>query len=439
MADLRKCRGDTRLAKVDAAPERECAAAFNWERGTTFTDAHPMLEAVASGQGVALARRALAVGRSRLWSSGPALLRCLCRRLAGEADSSISDSMPWRLCSCRLHRRSNGMLSCRRARNRDPILRTRRRTRDVRDHQRCSGGVQRRHSRGLLARAVHAARGAYTTRSARESPSGVTDRRGRLVGVMGIQDRSDVTLIRHAYVQTARRGEGIGRKLLGSPRRVDRKADPDWDLACRDVGDQLLREERVRDAFPAGDRTPPAKVLEHLAAAVGSVGGARERALALVAFFAWMLWVLRVWVWKLSGYFRAEGFPFFFAAFRDRSDTPFPLRAACALAWLSQCCRYSAARRRIRSSTSFPDCGASALPRSGPDLQLAQPREHRLHCLLRIEEELAAADAHEAPAEPLEDRLPCHVLTKLVDGDGLVAVAFDGQAPPPPSTTRSIV
>ena len=32
---------------------------FDWEAGTTFTDAHLMLEAAAAGQGVALARSAL--------------------------------------------------------------------------------------------------------------------------------------------------------------------------------------------------------------------------------------------------------------------------------------------------------------------------------------------------------------------------------------------
>ena len=37
---------------------------------------------------------------------------------------------------------------------------------------------------------------------------------GELVGVMGIQDVEDVTLIRHAYVRTGRRSEGIGGKLL---------------------------------------------------------------------------------------------------------------------------------------------------------------------------------------------------------------------------------
>ena len=37
---------------------------------------------------------------------------------------------------------------------------------------------------------------------------------GGLAGVMGIQDRGEVTLIRHAYVQTAQRRKGIGEKLL---------------------------------------------------------------------------------------------------------------------------------------------------------------------------------------------------------------------------------
>jgi GNAT superfamily N-acetyltransferase len=37
---------------------------------------------------------------------------------------------------------------------------------------------------------------------------------GALAGVMGIQDRGEVTLIRHAYVHTAQRRKGIGEKLL---------------------------------------------------------------------------------------------------------------------------------------------------------------------------------------------------------------------------------
>jgi GNAT superfamily N-acetyltransferase len=37
---------------------------------------------------------------------------------------------------------------------------------------------------------------------------------GRLLGVMGLQQVQDVTLIRHSYVRTARRNQGIGEKLL---------------------------------------------------------------------------------------------------------------------------------------------------------------------------------------------------------------------------------
>ncbi len=37
---------------------------------------------------------------------------------------------------------------------------------------------------------------------------------GELIGVMGIQDVQDVTLIRHAYVRTAKQNQGIGGKLL---------------------------------------------------------------------------------------------------------------------------------------------------------------------------------------------------------------------------------
>jgi len=43
--------------------------------------------------------------------------------------------------------------------------------------------------------------------------SGYTEK-GILLGVMGIQDVKDVTLIRHAYVRTIARNHGIGGKLL---------------------------------------------------------------------------------------------------------------------------------------------------------------------------------------------------------------------------------
>ena len=40
------------------------------------------------------------------------------------------------------------------------------------------------------------------------------ERDGQLLGVMGIQDKDDVTLIRHSYVRTQAQKMGIGTKLL---------------------------------------------------------------------------------------------------------------------------------------------------------------------------------------------------------------------------------
>ena len=56
-----------------------------------------------------------------------------------------------------------------------------------------------------------------------------------ILGVMGIQDKSDVTLIRHAYVRTTARNKGIGSKLLNhlselttKPILVGTWADATW-------------------------------------------------------------------------------------------------------------------------------------------------------------------------------------------------------------------
>ena len=57
-----------------------------------------------------------------------------------------------------------------------------------------------------------------------ETQSGVQfwgwEKASELVGVMGIQDVQDVTLIRHAYVRTANRNGGIGGKLLAELRKL---------------------------------------------------------------------------------------------------------------------------------------------------------------------------------------------------------------------------
>ena len=43
---------------------------------------------------------------------------------------------------------------------------------------------------------------------------------GSILGVMGIQDKNEVTLIRHAYVRTISRKMGIGSKLLQHLRNI---------------------------------------------------------------------------------------------------------------------------------------------------------------------------------------------------------------------------
>jgi N-acetylglutamate synthase-like GNAT family acetyltransferase len=97
----------------------------------------------------------------------------------------------------------------------------------------------------------------------REISAGVSfwgyEEQGQLVGIMGIQDVQDVTLIRHAYVRTARRGEGIGgrllshlKKLIGRPALVGTWADAVWairfyekhgfTLVTREEKERLLRK-----------------------------------------------------------------------------------------------------------------------------------------------------------------------------------------------------
>lgn len=78
---------------------------------------------------------------------------------------------------------------------------------------------------------------------------------GTLQGVMGIQDVQDVTLIRHAYVRTARRNQGIGGRLLSFLRKktaqpilIGTWADADWAISFYEKhGFKVVsREEKER-------------------------------------------------------------------------------------------------------------------------------------------------------------------------------------------------
>jgi GNAT superfamily N-acetyltransferase len=74
---------------------------------------------------------------------------------------------------------------------------------------------------------------------------------GELIGVMGIQDKGEVDLIRHAYIRTERRNQGVGTKLLRylesrsvKPILIGTWADATWAISFyQKNGYRLLGEE----------------------------------------------------------------------------------------------------------------------------------------------------------------------------------------------------
>jgi GNAT superfamily N-acetyltransferase len=105
---------------------------------------------------------------------------------------------------------------------------------------------------------------------------------GKLAGVMGIQHVRDVTLIRHSYVRTANRGQGIGGKLLGRLSRLTHRpvligtwADALWAvrfyekhgfrLVTREEKDRLLKgywsipERQIETSVVLADLNYPAQ------------------------------------------------------------------------------------------------------------------------------------------------------------------------------------
>lgn len=77
----------------------------------------------------------------------------------------------------------------------------------------------------------------------------------RLIGIMGIQDKGEVTLIRHAYVRTGIRNQGAGTRLLrhleiltNNPILIGTWADAVWAISFyQKNGYQLVtREEKNR-------------------------------------------------------------------------------------------------------------------------------------------------------------------------------------------------
>ncbi|MDO7785753.1 GNAT family N-acetyltransferase [Desulforamulus aquiferis] len=77
---------------------------------------------------------------------------------------------------------------------------------------------------------------------------------GQLIGVMGIQNVKDVTLIRHAYVRTINRGQGIGGQMLAfltqqttRPILIGTWADATWAISFyQKHGFQLVSSEEKK-------------------------------------------------------------------------------------------------------------------------------------------------------------------------------------------------
>jgi GNAT superfamily N-acetyltransferase len=80
------------------------------------------------------------------------------------------------------------------------------------------------------------------------------ERDGSLAAVMGIQDRGEVTLIRHAYVRTRLQGQGIGTALLRSleettdkPILIGTWADATWAVSFYQKNGYSLITKREKD------------------------------------------------------------------------------------------------------------------------------------------------------------------------------------------------
>jgi len=80
------------------------------------------------------------------------------------------------------------------------------------------------------------------------------ERDGSLAAVMGIQDRGEVTLIRHAYVRTRLQGQGIGTALLrrleemtDKPILIGTWADAAWAVSFYQKNGYALVTKREKD------------------------------------------------------------------------------------------------------------------------------------------------------------------------------------------------
>jgi GNAT superfamily N-acetyltransferase len=91
----------------------------------------------------------------------------------------------------------------------------------------------------------------------------------RPLGVMGIQDKGDVALVRHAYVATALQRKGVGSQLLrhiegltGKPVLIGTWKDASWAIAFYQRHGYTLVPEREKDALLGKYWSIPARQVE---------------------------------------------------------------------------------------------------------------------------------------------------------------------------------
>jgi N-acetylglutamate synthase-like GNAT family acetyltransferase len=95
------------------------------------------------------------------------------------------------------------------------------------------------------------------------------ERKGNLLGVMGIQDKGDVSLIRHAYVRTRCRKQGIGTQLLGyleslteKPILVGTWKDASWAISFYKKKGYILVTEKEKNRLLRKYWTIPERQIE---------------------------------------------------------------------------------------------------------------------------------------------------------------------------------
>ena len=95
------------------------------------------------------------------------------------------------------------------------------------------------------------------------------EQEGELLGVMGIQDKGEVTLIRHAYVRTRDRNRGIGKRLLRhlegmteKPLLIGTWADATWAISFYEKNGYTIVPEEEKNRLLRKYWTIPERQVE---------------------------------------------------------------------------------------------------------------------------------------------------------------------------------